>query len=71
MTTKNKNVPFKCLDFKDEVQSEIYAQTKGMTRARLNRYFEKRVESGPFADLWSQIPSGAADSKQPSSRKAS
>jgi len=71
MRTKNPNEPFDCLDFKENVQAEIYEQTKGMTRARSKRFFEKRVESGPFADLWKQIPTRSASSRQSASRRAS
>jgi hypothetical protein len=62
MKTNNEGEGFSCLDFKDTVQSEIYEQTKGMTRARLKQYFENRFESGPFADLWKRIPSRSAQS---------
>ena len=71
MTTKNENARFSCLDFKDKVQSEICEQTKGMTRARLNQYFEKRIEGGPFADLWKQIATRSSRSRHSSSRRAS
>jgi len=71
MTNKNESERFTCLDFKDTVQSEIYEQTKGMTRARLRQYFEKRVESGPFADLWKRIPSRSTQSRPSPSRRAS
>jgi hypothetical protein len=69
MSTKNDR--FSCLDFKEKAQAEIYEQTKGMTRARLGRYFETRVESGPFAELWKRIPTRSARSKPSSPRRVS
>ena len=69
MKTKNQTERFNCLDFKEKAQSAIYDQTKGMTRVRLSRYFEKRVESGPFAELWERIPMRSTLSKQSSSRR--
>ena len=71
MTMKSQDERFNCLDFKESVQSEIYEQTKGMTRDRLSQYFEKRVESGPFAELWNQIQTRSAQSRQTATRQAS
>lgn len=71
MSAKNPSERFDCLEFKDKVQSDIYERTKGMTRARLSRYFEKRAESGPYAKLWNQISVRSSRSKVSASRRAS
>jgi hypothetical protein len=71
MKAKKTAKGFDCLAFKDRVQAEIYAETKGMTFAQLRQYFRERVESGPFADLWKRIPSRSERSARHSSRRAS
>jgi hypothetical protein len=70
MSTKKQSERFNCLEFKEQVQSEIYEQTKGMTRSRLSRYFEKQTASGPFAALWNQIPERSGRSTTASSKRA-
>lgn len=68
--TKRKK-SFDCLAYKERVQAEIYEETKGMSYAQLREYFEKRVASGPFADLWTRIPSRFSPAARRSPRKAS
>jgi len=58
MSAKRPNKRFDCLAFKDRVQTEIYEETKYLSRAELRAYFRRRVETGPFAGLWKSIRKG-------------
>ena len=56
MTQSNvKKKNFDVLAWKDRVQSEIYEETKHMTREEWLEYLKRSVETGPFADLWKRI----------------
>ncbi len=48
-----------CIALKDRVQSEIYEEIKDLSHDEEIAYFRRRVEKGPFADLWRRIRSTA------------
>lgn len=52
MNTKPNDQDFNCLAFKDRVQSEIYEETKDLSRPQLKKYLRRRVETGPFGEFW-------------------
>ena len=43
---------FDCVEMKRRIQEKIYEETKGMDVREIVTYFRKRVEQGPFADVW-------------------
>ncbi len=55
MTTTKKSKAFDCLAFKDQVQSEIYEETKDMSHEEEIAYFREAVQKGPFAELWRKL----------------
>ena len=56
MSPKNRNErEFDCIALKDRVQSEIYEEIKDLTHDEEIAYFRRRVEQGPFAELWRSI----------------
>lgn len=60
MSQKNDDVDFDCIAFKRRVQAEIYEQIKDLSVDGEIAYFRRRVEGGPFAELWRKIsPAGA------------
>ena len=50
---------FDCIAFKERVQSRIYEEIKDLSHDEEIAYFRRRVEKGPFAELWRRIPSRA------------
>jgi hypothetical protein len=50
-TTKD----FDCIAFKRAAQKKIYEQIKGMTPAEEIVWFRKKVENGPYSELWKRI----------------
>lgn len=60
MKTKEKR--FDCVEMKRRIQERIYEETKGMSAEEIVAYFHRRVEGGPFADLWK---TGALQPTQP------
>lgn len=50
-TTKD----FDCIAFKRVAQEKIYEQIQGMTPAEEIAWFKRKVENGPYADLWRRI----------------
>jgi len=52
MTAVRNDKDYDCVAFKDEAQAAIYEETKGLSRSELTEYFRRRVEEGPFAQLW-------------------
>ena len=55
MTAPNSDQGFDCLAFKDKVQSEIYEETKAMSRDQKMAYFRGHAENGPFAKVWKNV----------------
>ena len=51
---KREAKQFDCVEMKRKLQERIYKETRGMTPEELSAYFHRRVEEGPFADLWKQ-----------------
>jgi hypothetical protein len=49
-----KKKRFDCVEMKRRIQEKIYEETKDMTRDELVAYFHRRVQEGPFAELWKQ-----------------
>jgi len=49
-----KKKKFDCVEMKRRIQEKIYEETKNMTREELVAYFHRRVQEGPFAELWKQ-----------------
>ena len=49
-----KKKRFDCVEMKRRIQEKIYEETKDMTRDELVAYFHRRVQDGPFAELWKQ-----------------
>ncbi len=61
MTTVRSDKGFDCVAFKDAAQAAVYEETKDLSRAELTEYFRRRVEEGPFSELWrgaSRVGSG-------------
>ena len=58
---------FDCVEMKRRIQMRIFEETKGMSAEEIVAYFHKRVQEGPFADLWLKA---AAEPPQPSSRSS-
>jgi len=58
MTTLPNDKKFDCVAFKDEAQAAVYEETKGLSRAELTEYFRRRVEEGPFSELWRKARTG-------------
>ena len=50
-TTKD----FDCIAFKRSAQEKIYAQIQGMTPAEEVAWFRRKVDSGPYRELWRHI----------------
>jgi len=49
-----KKKAFDCVVMKRRIQEKICEETKNMTREELVAYFHRRVNEGPFAQLWKQ-----------------
>ena len=64
MTKKVMKKSFDALEYKRQVQEEIYEETKDMTAPELIAYFRDRAISGPFAELREKLQA------QQSQRKA-
>lgn len=62
MKTERPEKEFDCVEMKRRIQEKIYEETKGMSVEELVAYFRRRVEEGPFADLWKK-PSRIRSSK--------
>lgn len=43
---------FDCVEMKRRIQEKIYAETKDLSREEFVAYMRRRVEQGPFADLF-------------------
>jgi len=43
---------FDCVEMKRRIQEKIYAETKDMSRDEFVAYMRRRVEQGPFSDLF-------------------
>jgi hypothetical protein len=56
MQKNNKKNDFDCLAFKDQVQVEIFEETKHFSREELKQFFRRRAAQGPLGDLWKKIP---------------
>ena len=52
MKTEKPKKTFDCIEMKRRIQEKIYEETKGMSTEEIVVYFRRRVEQGPFADLW-------------------
>ncbi len=50
-TTKD----FDCIAFKRAAQEKIYEQIHGMTPVEEIAWFRRKVESGPYGELWRRI----------------
>ncbi len=50
-TTKD----FDCIAFKRAAQEKIYEQIQGMTPDEEIAWFRRKVESGPYGELWKRI----------------
>jgi hypothetical protein len=50
-TTKD----FDCIAFKRAAQEKIYEQIQGMTPAEEMAWFRRKVEIGPYGELWRHI----------------
>lgn len=53
----NKNKKFDSVEMKNQVQQEIYEETKDMTWEEEREHFKKNIQSSPLADKWSRIKS--------------
>lgn len=51
MTTK-KAKSLDCVAMKRDIQSQITAETQGMSRAEELAYYQQRAMAGPLATLW-------------------
>ncbi|MEI6287849.1 MAG: hypothetical protein WCP79_15200 [Bacillota bacterium] len=51
----NKN--FDCVGFKREMQTRVQKEIKGMTGNQMNEYLQKKINAGPFRELWNGIQS--------------
>jgi len=49
-----KKKSFDCMEMKRRIQEKIYEETKDLSRKELVAYFRRRVEEGPFAQLWKE-----------------
>lgn len=47
---KAKKKEFDAVEMKCKIQDEIYEETKNMTPEEEGEYFQKSVETGPFAE---------------------
>ena len=54
MTTQPNNKEFDCIAMKQEAQSRIHEETKGMTYQQEIEYFHAAVQQGHFRDWWEQ-----------------
>lgn len=53
---KPETIPgFDCLEHKWKVQAEIYEEIKNLTPDEEIEYFRRKVENGPFAELWRNL----------------
>jgi hypothetical protein len=48
MKTIKKEKTFDCVKMKNDIQAQIYAETKGMNTAELLAYFNQRSENSLF-----------------------
>jgi hypothetical protein len=55
MTEKAPEENFDCIAFKRRVQAEIYEEIKDLSPEEEIAYFRRRVETGPFAELWKKL----------------
>ena len=46
---------FRCLEYKWQVQEQIYEEIKDMTPEEEIAYFRRAAETGPLAELWKRI----------------
>ncbi len=44
-----------CLAMKDRIQQKIYEEIKDLTPEEEIAYFRRKVESGPFAEMWRRL----------------
>jgi hypothetical protein len=60
---------FDCIEFKRNVQAEIYEEIKGLPPEEEIEYFRRQVAAGPFGKLWKALEdrSRAAHDREPSS----
>ncbi len=65
MKIQNEPDRFDCVEMKRRIQERIYEETKGMSTEEIAAYFHRRVEQGPFADVWMK---GALSTTHPAAR---
>jgi hypothetical protein len=46
---------FDCIQYKRQVQSEIYEQVRGMSREQEIAYFQQQADSGALGPWWKRI----------------
>ena len=49
---KRQKKAFDCVQMKRRIQEKVYEETKDMTPQERIAYLRRRVEEGPFAQLW-------------------
>jgi len=49
-----KRKKFDCIAMKRELQQKFYEETRGMSPEELIEHIHRKVETGPFGELWKQ-----------------
>jgi len=59
MAVKSKRKTFDCIEFKRQVQEEVFKEIEGKNHAEQIRYYKERAASGPLKDWWKSICSSS------------
>jgi hypothetical protein len=65
MKTKMKK-EFDCIEFKRQVQSEMYEETRDMSAEEFLEYLRRRVEEGPGGEWWISLRHSLRSRRHPS-----
>lgn len=57
MKTSQRSKTFDCIEYKRQVQEEIYNDIKDLTPEEQLAYIRRRAESGPLAGWWQDLKS--------------
>jgi len=55
MTRTKVKKRFDCIEYKDRVQGEVYAEIRELTLQQQIEYFNQRAEDGKLAQWWKKI----------------
>lgn len=59
-----KNKKFDCVEMKNEIQAKNYQEIKGMTPQQEIAHRQKKLASGPMADLYKKLRAKSSGGKK-------